>query len=175
MIPPSAELMPEDQFWQIVHSTFSQAKGNFRDQQEVLKQILRSMPAEDIMLFDNRFRSLRGKAYDWSLWGAIYTIHGGCYEDHFLEFRAWLIAQGRDFYYRTLENPETLVELEPERIDIDWEGMTHIPSEVFLELTGQTLSSAYVENDELQGEEWEEFTNDLQIRFPKLWLKYSKR
>ncbi len=173
LIPPTNELMPEEQFWQLIQTTFSQANGNYVDQQEVMRHILRNLEPKELMRFDNRFRELRGNAYDWNLWGAIYTIHGGCFEDSFCDFRAWVISQGKAFYYNTIQDPETLVELSPAVIDIDWEGMREIPGDVFREMTGQKLSTGFVENQVLKGEEWEEFTNDLKERFPKLWAKYN--
>lgn len=174
VVTPSPDLMPEDKFWQIIQSSHNQAKGNFVSQQEVLRHFLQNLDPKEIMHFDNRFRSLRGEAYDWGLWGAIYTIHGGCFEDSFSDFRGWLIAQGKEQYYKALKNPESLVDLDPSVIDIDWEGMNSIAAAVFKEVTGQKLSSGFVENKKLTGEEWIEFTDDLKNRFPKLWAKYNK-
>lgn len=169
----SSELMDEDRFWQIVQSAYRIADGDYVKEQQELRKLLMKLVPTEIIYFDNRFRQLRGEAYSWEVWGAAYTIHGGCFEDSFAEFRAWLVAQGKELYYKTLEDPEALVNLEPELVNIDWEGIKAIPGEVYKELTGQKISSTFVENRKLKGVEWEEFTNDLKERMPKLWVKYN--
>ena len=172
-VMPTTETMPDDQFWNIIHLSHKKANGDFEDQQHALNDELRRLAPQDIFLFDNKFRKLRGEAYTWDLWGAIYIIHGGCSDDSFMDFRDWVIAQGKDFYYRTLCNPESLVDVDSERIDIDWEGMGYIPNMAFKEITGNEIPSVQVENNEIIGEEWDEDSDDLKNRFPLLWTKYS--
>jgi hypothetical protein len=170
---PSSDLMPDDQFWNIIHSSYKKANGDFEAQQEVLESELQKISPKDILLFDNKFRKLRGEAYTWELWGAVYIIHGGCSDDSFMDFRDWLIAQGKEFYTRTLSNPETLVEVDSKQIDVDWEGMGYIPTTVFKKITGNEMLAGYSENIEITGEDWDENNDDLKNRFPLLWEKYS--
>ncbi|MFL5730781.1 MAG: DUF4240 domain-containing protein [Cytophagaceae bacterium] len=171
---PSAELMPEEKFWAIVQSSFDKTNGDFEEQQIQLASLLKSLALQEIILFDNRFRELRGRAYNWQLWAAIYIIHGGCGDDSFMDFRDWVIAQGNFFYYRTISDPETLAEVETERIEIEWEGMGYIPSTVFKKLTGKEIPSEYRENQEITGTEWEDDSDTLKNMFPKLYAKYSR-
>ena len=46
--------------------------------------------------------------YTWDLWGVAYILKGGCSDDGFEYFRAWLIARGRDFVAQALADPEGL-------------------------------------------------------------------
>jgi len=170
---PSADLMPEDQFWALIQSTYDKASGNFETQQDEMTQALRKLSPQDIIHFDNRFRELRGKAYHWQLWAAIYIIHGGCSDDSFIDFRDWVISQGREFYDKTITNPETLVELDTEKIEVDWEGMGYVASTVFEELTGEEIASEFRENQDIKGIEWNEENDDLKEMFPELWAKYA--
>jgi Protein of unknown function (DUF4240) len=172
---PSADLMQEEHFWTIIKSTYDNANGDFEAQQEEMTKTLSKLSPQDIIHFDNRFRDLRGQAYDWQLWAAIYIIHGGCGDDSFTDFRDWVISQGKDFYYKTLANPETLVELDTEKIEVEWEGMGYIASTVFEELTGQEIASEFRENQNIKGTEWSDENNDeLKKMFPTLWAKYAE-
>lgn len=170
---PNSDTMSDDQFWKLIHLTYEKSKGNFETQQQILHQELRKLQPIEVVHFDNKFRQLRGNAYTWDLWGAIYIIHGGCSDDSFMDFRDWVIAQGKDFYYLTLSDPGSLVDVDPERIDVDWEGMGYVPNTVFKEITGQEIPSVQVKSNEITGEEWDENNDDLKNRFPKLWAKYS--
>ena len=170
---PSTDTMPDDQFWRIIRETHKKANGDYEAQQEMLDSRLGKMTPQNILLFDNKFRQLRGEAYSWDLWGAAYIIHGGCSDDSFNDFRGWVIAQGKDFYYKTLANPETLAELDKEKFDVDWEGMGYISSSVFEEITDSEMPRGFFENTEIKGEEWDEEGDDLKTRFPLLWKKYA--
>lgn len=169
----SDKLMDEDQFWKIIKATKDNSNGDFEEQQEELVKELRKLTPDDIILFGNRFRYFRGQANTWELWGAIYIIHGGCGDDSFNDFREWVIGQGKDFYYKTIEDPESLVEVDTEKIEeVEWEGLGYVHSRVFKELTGQEMKYIFQEKHETTGLEWEEGSDDLKNMFPKLYAKY---
>jgi hypothetical protein len=169
----SDKLMDEDQFWKIIQTTKDNSNGDFEEQQEELTNELRKLTPDDIILFGNSFRYFRGQANTWELWGAIYIIHGGCSDDSFNDFREWVIGQGKDFYYKTIKDPESLVEIDTDKIDeVEWEGLGYVHSTVFKELTGQEMEYLFKEKQETTGVEWEEESDDLKNMFPKLYAKY---
>ncbi|MFM7023233.1 MAG: DUF4240 domain-containing protein [Flavobacteriales bacterium] len=169
---PSADLMTEDRFWGLIKTSFERAKGDYENQQAELPKLLMELNLQDIILFDNRFRQLRGEALDWNLWGAIYIIKGGCGDDEFSDFRSWVIANGKDFYYRLTKNPSSLQD--DVVVEVDYEGISYIASDVFKELTGKIIPSDFQENIDVKGEEWSEEGDDLKNRFPMLWEKYAE-
>ncbi|WP_266204503.1 DUF4240 domain-containing protein [Pontibacter kalidii] len=169
----SDALMDEEKFWDIIQTTRSKANGDYEQQQEELAGELRRLTPDEIILFGNRFRYFRGLANTWELWGAVYIIEGGCGDDCFNDFREWVIGQGRDFYYNTINDPETLVEVDSDIIeDVDREGLGYVPATVFKELTGQRMPYPYQEKMETTGYEWEEGSDALKQMFPKLSAKY---
>ena len=172
-INSSEALMDEDQFWKIIQTAKDNSDGNFEEQQKELANELRKLVPNDIILFGNRFRYFRGQANTWELWGAIYIIHGGCGDDSFNDFREWVIGQGKDFYYKTIKDPESLVEFDTDTMDeIEWEGLGYVPSSVFKELTGQEMPYPFKENHDTTGIEWTEESDDLKKMFPKLYAKF---
>ena len=168
----SDKLMDEEQFWRIIKVTRDNSGNNFEQQQEELATELAKLTPEEIILFGNRFRHFRGQANTWELWGAIYIIHGGCGDDSFNDFREWVIGQGKEFYYNTTKNPETLIDV---KIGGEWEGLGYVPSTVFERLTGKEMPCPYEENFAPTGEQWREDGDDLKKMFPKLYAKYNTR
>ncbi len=169
----SDKLMDEDQFWKIVQTTKDNSNGDFEEQQEELANELRKLTPDDIILFGNRFRFFRGQANTWELWGAIYIIHGGCGDDSFNDFREWVIGQGKDLYYKTIKDPESLVEFDTDTMDeIEWEGLGYVPSTAFKEITGQEMPYPFREQIDTTGNEWEEGSDDLKNMFPRLAAKF---
>ncbi len=167
-------LMEEEIFWKIIQTTKDNSKGDFEKQQEVLAKELRKLTPDEIILYGNRFRYFRGIANTWELWGAIYIIHGGCGDDSFNDFREWVIGQGKDYYYKTINSPETLIDLDADVInEIDWEGLGYVYSTVFKELTGHEMVYTFREKHETSGQEWDEENDDLKNMYPKLFEKYK--
>ncbi|MEO5978010.1 MAG: DUF4240 domain-containing protein, partial [Chryseolinea sp.] len=42
---------------------------------------------------------------------AAYTIHSGCSDDGFADFRGWLISRGKSVYENSLSSPDNLATL----------------------------------------------------------------
>jgi hypothetical protein len=170
----SDKLMDEEQFWRIIQITKDNSQNDYEKQQEELEYELNKLTPDELILFGNRFRYFRGQANTWELWGAIYIIQGGCGDDSFNDFREWVIVQGKDFYYKTINDPETLAELDAEFIEetADFEGVGYIPSKVFNDLTGQEMQYTFQENQTTSGKEWNEEGDDLKNMFPRIYAKY---
>lgn len=172
-IAASDQLMDEDQFWNIIQDCKAGSDGDYDQQQVLLERALRQLAPEEIILFANRFKHLRGQANTWELRGAIHIIQTGCSDDGFYDFREWVIAQGKDFYYKTTENPETLMEVEADQIvGVDLDGLGYVPEISFQDLTGQKMPSTYEENLQTTGRPWSAIGDDLERLFPRLCSRY---
>ena len=168
---PSADLMPEDRFWELIVVSNQEAGGDPELQVAELEALLRKAPLQELILFQNRYRQLRGEACTWPLWGAAYIINGGCGDDGFCYFRDWLIAQGPEVYQHALADPESLVNVEWEEEGMEAEGMAYVAESVFERRTGVVMPAEFAENYEISGEEWAEDSGDLEKRFPRLWTR----
>ncbi|MGC4750480.1 DUF4240 domain-containing protein [Micromonospora sp. DT201] len=63
---------------------------------------------EGILEFQEVFDQLHGALYRWDVWAPAYLIGGGCSDDSFPDFRAGVIALGREWYERVLASPDGL-------------------------------------------------------------------
>jgi hypothetical protein len=102
------------------------------------------------------------------------VINGGCSDDCFDYFRAYLISHGREVFEAAIADPDSLasVELDDEESWEDWMS----PSMYVVE--ARTGDYAYVaperhprRPEEPTGQAWDE--DDLDERFPRLTEKYS--
>ena len=114
--------MDKEIFWKIMLETNKKGGGDPTIQQEIIENNLNELSPEEIIEFDNINRELINNAYDWNLWGAAYVINGGCSDDSFMDFRGWLIGQGKEVYFKALSNLDSLSELENLEEDMEWEG-----------------------------------------------------
>ncbi|MEU0687625.1 DUF4240 domain-containing protein [Streptomyces uncialis] len=80
-----------------------------------LAELLAEQPAERISAAQQTLWDLMAESYRAPLWAAAYTVNGGCSDDGFDYFRAWLIGQGREVFERVVADPDALAGLDPVR------------------------------------------------------------
>lgn len=78
----------------------------------------------------------------------------GCSDDGFIDFRAWLIAQGKEVYMNALRDPDTLADIEPYG-DCCFECLSYVGDYAYEQLTGR---SAY---DEMEPDRIEKMRDEL--------------
>jgi Protein of unknown function (DUF4240) len=74
-----------------------------------LEAKLAKLPKREIVEFDGWFRAYYSATRREDLWAAIYAIRGGCSDDSFDYFRAWLIGRGEAAVLSAVRDPESLV------------------------------------------------------------------
>jgi hypothetical protein len=63
------------------------------------------------------------------LWAAAYTLLGGCSDDSFMDFRSWLLLQGRDAIEAVVRDPDVLADWKyPDEPRV--EGLLRIPGKL---------------------------------------------
>ncbi|MFF3963477.1 DUF4240 domain-containing protein [Streptomyces griseorubiginosus] len=102
--------MNRDRFWALVESARTSAAASGSPFDESLVDHLSGCPAQEILEYAERFDDVHDALYRWDVWAAAYLIGGGCSDDSFMDFRAGVIASGRNWYERTAQDPDSLAE-----------------------------------------------------------------
>lgn len=175
--------MDEKSFWLLIDESRDRATGGSPsdradDQAMKLNEILRKLPPDEVSEFNRYFQLYRARAFHYDLWGAAYLVQGGCSDDAFDYFRAWLIAQGEEVFERVLNDPEQLIEFalnepDPHDVILEAEQMLYAAEDAWRAVTGKDeLPDPGVEHPASpQGEPWDE--EDLPQRLPLLFKKFG--
>lgn len=174
--------MDPDRFWALIDEARELADGEDAatradSQAEHLVEILKQRSTPEIEDFERRFLTLMNESYRWDLWGAAYIIHGGCSDDGFDYFRAWLIGQGREVFTRALADPESLLEIalsepDPKHVVLEGESLLYAAAEAYEARTADDLDVPVPQRpSEPTGKAWEE--DELPKMFPRLWTKFG--
>lgn len=162
--------MDQAAFWRLIDTARSGAKddGAFIER---VKVVLRNLSPRELVEFERHFGRLHAESYSWNLWGAAYLMNGGCSDDGFEYFRAWLIAQGRRVFERATTNPDSLAGIETSEAEL--EEFWYLPQQIYREKTGKEMPHESVTRPDL-GEQWD-FDDPTQMmrRYPKLFAKYG--
>ncbi|MET8100807.1 DUF4240 domain-containing protein [Streptomyces sp. NPDC005236] len=101
--------MDTSEFWTVIDAARS-ATTTDKPFAEAVTDHLATRAKEDILGYQERFDEASGAVNRWDVWAAAYLIGGGCSDDSFMDFRAGVIALGRDWYEKTAADPDSLAE-----------------------------------------------------------------
>jgi hypothetical protein len=166
--------MDSTAFWNLIERTRRKSGGVQDLQMDALRQELEALAPASIVDFQSHFDTFRSQAYRWDLWAAAFIIRGGCSDDGFLDFRSWLIAQGREVYEAAVQDPQTLADIaKPDVDDCTFEEFAYVAADVYEGKTSrdEIPSEGESEPDDPEGEPWE--AEELPKRLPKLWKKFG--
>ena len=176
----------KDDFWALI----AQAKAQYGQDMDAAEiwltdELVKRGPVA-AQSFHDIMHAYTDLADRYGLWDAASIIKEyGCGDDSFLDFRSWLIAQGKEVYLAALKDPDSLAEVEPYG-DCRFERLAYVGDYAYERLTGR---SAYDDTDrtafdELKCELSKEVTykngilhprepQDLPAFFPKLCARYG--
>ncbi|MFK0202956.1 DUF4240 domain-containing protein [Streptomyces lavendulae] len=100
--------MDIDTFWNVIEAARAGAASTDEPFDEVLVNQLADRPRQEILEYAERFDEVHDALYRWDVWAAAYLVGGGCSDDSFMDFRAGVIALGRQWYERVAADPDSL-------------------------------------------------------------------
>ncbi|MDR0778910.1 MAG: DUF4240 domain-containing protein [Methanomassiliicoccaceae archaeon] len=179
----------KEQFWTIIDNAKESARG-WEGMCDPLQEALMQLDAKDILRWGQVFNFYHELSYKNKLWAAAYIINGGCSDDGFDYFRAWLIAQGKEVFLKALLSPESLAELNVSEGDVEFEDIMSIASTAFEEIDAErdyyemldkcslTMEEKRVIKSEIIYDsnidvEWDEDEDMLSKLLPKLSKKFE--
>lgn len=167
--------MNENEFWTLIEKSKKKSKNDFEKQLELLVSDLTKLTEGEIFEFDRIFNKYHVNSYTSELWAAAYIINGGCSDDSFDYFRAWLISQGRSVYENALKDPQSLVNINEEDVeDFEFEDFLYVSGDAYKLKTGKDDFYDRVERQEYPeiNLNWSEDDGSLEKMYPKLIEKY---
>lgn len=102
-----------DTFWKIIDEVNSEVNHN--DRASILnltEKKLMQLTDNDIVEWHNIKGLYMDLAYRNILWAACAATHSHYTDDGFIDFRAWLISQGKNIYMKALNDPDSLSEID---------------------------------------------------------------
>lgn len=165
--------MNEQVFWKIIKRAKSEADGDVEGIAEGVYEQLVELSPHEIESFQAILDSKLADAYTYKLWGAAYLMNGGCSDDGFDYFRAWLVAQGQNTYEAALADPDSLAKIaDSEEDDNECEALLSVALSAYKDIEGKEMPSHGKFLPRPTGEPWD-FDDDeaTQRQLPKLYRK----
>lgn len=177
-------IMTEDGFWDLIAEAKKMCGQDMNASAQWLQDRLTALGPQQAQDFHDILHGYQELAHQYGLWSAASIMCGGCTDDGFIDFRAWLIAQGKEVYLAALRDPDSLADVEPYG-GCQFEDLTYVGDKALKAATGRSAydnvdAAAYdalvskLGKDVVYGEgigypyEW----NELGEHFPCLCAKY---
>lgn len=129
--------MNKENFWENIHKSRTNAGRN--DQQFLLgiTDALSKLDNSQLGEFKAIFNEYREIAYTPGLWDAAMIMNGlYCTSERFMDFRAWMISQGKEVYLEALANPDSLAAIDTSG-EYALEGFAYVCDDVYRNRTGE--------------------------------------
>lgn len=175
--------MTEDEFWQIIETSKQKSGGEPREQAYILTLELAALKPDKIIEFNKIHTKFWNESYRVDIWdAAILLTHAGCGDDNFMDFRDWLICQGKEAFYAALENPDSLADViditAPEFVEYEDAAVFSSILSAYQLRTGQELPDPVFNSDEVNDNDDVKSSfkvvgdfstpQELKVRYPKL-------
>jgi hypothetical protein len=168
--------MDEATFWSVIDEArddFEDTEGDLQDLVDLIQARLESMEDEQVAGFQQQMAVQYCKTLDWNLLGAAFIILGeNCQNEDLHGFRGWLIAQGSEFFNRTVKDPDSLADEDLTPSDLFLPEIVDLAAEVYQSSTGEMPppDPNFEPPDEPSGTPFE--ADDLPERLPRLCEEY---
>ena len=131
--------MNKDTFWEFIEGAKEQCGRDMAFMARWLEGRLLGMQPEQVLKFYAALSGYKEAANKYGLWTAAVLIkEDGCSDDRFIDFRTWLIAQGKEIYMAALENPDSLAGVERYG-NCEFASLNYVGYDAYKESTGRSI------------------------------------
>lgn len=136
--------MNKEKFWELIDESREACKDNMKDMAKYLEERLSSLSLDEDKTFCGIYDTYHRAANKPGIISVAHLMnHEMLTDDGFTDFRNWLIAQGKEIYLGTMNNPEILAEGAGEPIDgwYEFELLGYVGTRVVEQKTGDYRQS----------------------------------
>ena len=161
--------MNKNVFWELIAQAKAQYGQDMGAAESWLTDELVKRGPRAAQSFHDIIHAYSDLADRYGLWDAASIIKEyGCSDGGFLDFRSWLIAQGKEVYLAALKDPDSMADVEPYG-DCRFECLAYVGDYAYERLTGRSAYDDidHTAFDELKRELGKEITYKDGIQYPR--------
>ena len=131
--------MSKSDFWELIAGAKKECGQNMGSSINWLTSQLIARGPQQTQDFTYIMDGYMSLSYQYGLWTAASLMcENGCSDDSFIDFRAWLIAQGEEIYLAALADPDSLADVEAYG-GCQFEELPYTGNETMKYLTGKDI------------------------------------
>lgn len=162
--------MDQAVFWSIVEGARAEVGSDTEHVARALLRRLRELSPGEIEQFQELWEQAQDELYRWTLHDAATLLLGPLDDDELLAVQDWIVSHGRRVMRRVQDDPDSLVELAPDRHNarIDW--FCGLALEAHIAATGRPFALDSPDGPDEPAGTPTEVTDEIRVRqqFPRL-------
>ncbi len=166
--------MTEAGFWKIIETSGAPDKCTPNEQCEIISGKLSEESKEELISFANIHKELLCKAYTWPMMKSCFIVVNYISDDVFEDFRNWVILNGKERFYKTLENPNYIsnyIVAEDPAEEVTGEALLYVCEEAW-DGDIEELEEEYVYLQDPEIDDVWPHKEELKKEFPNLYAMY---
>jgi len=168
--PRDSRKMTEDLFWSLI-ARAGEDGGTCAEVCEKLTVSLSAFGSTAIRTFHKICLDRMDALCTWNLWALAFIVRGGCGDDGFDYFRAWLVSRGKEVFDGALGDFDAFsLNFDPAE-DPQCEALFYVADEAHELRCGKPMAPIRHGPRKPSGLEWKE--EDLPAQYPELWNKHA--
>ncbi|WP_309245957.1 DUF4240 domain-containing protein [Verrucosispora sioxanthis] len=128
--------MERADFWRIVEGARGEVGSDTERVAQALLRRLRALPPDQIEQFEELWYQAQDELYRWPIRDAATLLLGTVDDDDFLAVQDWIVSHGRSTMQRVQDDPDSLVELAPDRHNARTDWFCGLPLDAYIAVTG---------------------------------------
>jgi len=169
-------MMNEDIFWQLIEQSQNAQNSNFETQCVTLTELLTPYEPAEIITFENILRAKIEEASNFKVMAATFVVCSYISDDTYEDFRAWLVGQGKEKFYKAIKDPNYICDfLRPKQAEeLGGEFMLFVAVNAYLEKTDTDDEDAFYEmidhpDEKEVSQKWPDNKEQYRKLFPRLF------
>ena len=141
-------------FWEIIEEIREKSEDKF-DFIDILSSKLEEFKPVEIRRFERFFLTYYSELNSWDIWALAYIVRGGCGDDAFDYFKAWVISKGEKVF-NGIKNLNLSKLTQYFNEDPQLEEMLYVSENAYENKTGALMPPVRVKNKKIAGKKWDE-------------------
>lgn len=142
-------------FWALIAESRETTEST-QEAVQTLRENLEAMSATEIKKFQRHLYQKLADAAHWDLWALAYIARGGCGDDAFEYFRAWLVMQGKRAYELASSDIVAFAKRVKWSEDPQCEDAIYVAQEAYENKKFESMPNVVRPTEKMKGTEWEE-------------------
>lgn len=131
-------VLNKDAFWNLIGEAKAKCGKNQKAYEKYIHRKLMALPSQASQDFHDTMQAYIDLSRCFGLWDAAGIMKEyGCSDDGFIDFRCWLISQGKETYLNALKDPDSLCNVESYE-DCSFEMLCYAGDICYEKLTGKS-------------------------------------
>jgi hypothetical protein len=167
---PHGRKLDEAAFWALIDSARSDVTSSGHFAERLIRDLAGFQPPQ-IKRFETHLQSCVSELWSYDLWALAFIANGGCSDDSFDYFRAWVVSQGRLVYELALRDNRALAAALVPTWGLECEELLSVAQDAYLLRKGEPMPRVKTLPVLKKGEAWTE--EELPNRYAELFVILS--